>query len=42
MTDADLIAAFLDLRADIDSVPFEHEQQWSGTNPRRVPRDRTR
>lgn len=33
MTDAELIAAFMDLRADIDSAPFAHEQwwiQWSG------------
>jgi hypothetical protein len=37
MPDAYLVAAFVDLRADIDSEPFAHEQwwiQWSGDQPK--------
>lgn len=29
MTDAELIAAFMALRADIDSEPFAHEDVWT-------------
>ncbi len=28
MTEADLIALFLELRDDIDSTPFAHEAAW--------------
>lgn len=37
MTDADLIAAFLTWRADIDSEPFKHEYLWSGDQPKETP-----
>lgn len=36
--DADIYALFADYVADIDSVPFAHDNQWVGDQTPEVPR----
>lgn len=37
MSDADLIAAFLAWREEIDSTPFAYEHLWSGDQSKETP-----
>jgi hypothetical protein len=36
VSDRDLLALFAELRQDIDSVPFAHEDLWSGDYPTEI------